>query len=108
MSEMQWSKREKQIARTAFEAAYFRECIAALEVVRHMAAEIDESAGMWRLSDYLMDKRREIDEKYNYRYSVIPFVFARLIEEGWMEYEDLAGISNEKSELIRQLAGDKL
>jgi hypothetical protein len=108
MSEMQWSKREKQIARRAFEAAYFRECIAALEVVRHIAAKIDGPTGLWQLSDYLTDKRRKIDEKYDYRYSALPIVFARLIEEGWMEYEDLAGISNEKLEQIRQLASDGL
>ena len=107
MSEMEWSKREKEIARQAFKAAYFRECTAALEVVRNMAAEIDEPNGLWQLSDYLTNKRREIDEKYDYRYSVLPIVFARLIEEGWMEYEDLADISDEKLDQIRQLTGDK-
>ena len=40
MSKMEWSKLEKETARQAFKAAYFRECMAALEVVRNMAAEI--------------------------------------------------------------------
>lgn len=107
MSKMEWSKREKEIARQAFKAAYLRECMSALEVVRNMVALIDEPTGLWELSDYLMNKRREIDEKYDNRYSVLPIVFARSIEEGWMEYEDLASISDEKLEQIRQFAGDK-
>ena len=107
MSKMEWSKSEKEIARQAFKAAYFRECMAALEVVRNMAAEIDEPTGLWQLADYLMSKQREIDEKYDYRYSVLLIVFARLIVEGWMVDEDLAGISGEKLEQIRQFAGDK-
>ncbi|MDF0589925.1 hypothetical protein [Candidatus Methanocrinis natronophilus] len=77
-----------------------------------MVAEIDEPTGLWLLSDHLMNKRNDINEKYDYRYSVLPIVFARLIEEGWMdgwmEYEDLAGISGEKLEPIRQFTGDKL
>jgi hypothetical protein len=104
MSKTDWSKREKEIARRAFEAAYFRECMAAREAVRKMAAEIDDPPGLWRLSDFLTEKRKEIDEKYDYRYSVLPLVFARLIKEGWVKQEDLAGLSDEKLEQIREFA----
>ena len=52
MTETEWSKQEKKIARRAFEVAYRRECMAALEVVRKMAAEIDDLTDLWRLSDY--------------------------------------------------------
>ena len=107
LSGMEWSKREREIARQVFKAAYLRECMAAMEVVRNMVALIDEPTGLWQLSDYLTNKRREIGEKYDYHYSVLPIVFARLIVEGWMEYEDLEGISGEKLELIRQFTGDK-
>lgn len=55
MNKTEWSKREKVIARQAFEAAYFRECMAAREVVREMAAEIEDTADLWRLSDYLTE-----------------------------------------------------
>jgi len=104
MNKTEWSKREKVIARQAFEAAYFRECMAAREVVREMAAEIEDTADLWRLSDYLTEKRVEVDEKYDYRYSVPPLVFARLIREGWIKQEDLAGLSDEKLEQIREFA----
>lgn len=104
MTETEWSKREKEIARRVFEAAYRRECMAALEVVRKMAAEIDDPTDLWRLSEYLVKMRKEVDEKYDYRYSVLPIVFARLIHEEWIKPEDLAGLSEEKLEKIRQIA----
>ena len=44
---------------------------------------------MWRLLEYLTEKRIEVGEKYDYRYSVLDFVFARLIWEGWLQEEDL-------------------
>lgn len=104
MSKTDWSKQEKTIARIAFEAAYFRECMAARDVVRKMAAEIDDPPGLWRLSDFLTEKRKEIDEKYDYRYSVLALVFARLIGEGWIKQEDLMGLSDEKLEQIQEFA----
>lgn len=104
MNKIEWSKKEREIARQAFEAAYFRECMAARDVARKMAAEIIDPAGLWRLSDYLAEKRKEMDEKYDYRYSVLPLVFARLIREGWIKHEDLSGLSDEKLEQIQEIA----
>jgi hypothetical protein len=99
MTELEWSKQEKEIARRAFKAAYGHECMAIAENVRKMASEINDPIGLWQLHDYLTEKRRETDEKYDYRYSVLLFVFARLMREGWMKHEDLAGI-------CREAAGD--
>jgi hypothetical protein len=93
---MEWSKPEKEIARRAYRAAYERECIAIAENVRKMAAAIKEPSDMWRIHDYLTEKRKETDEKYDYRYSVLLWVFGRLISEGWIREEDLAGLSEDK------------
>jgi hypothetical protein len=57
MSKTGWSKREKEIARRAFEAAYFRECMAAREVVRKMAAEIHDPTELWSLSLFARRRR---------------------------------------------------
>jgi hypothetical protein len=84
MNETQWTKREKDIARKAFGVAYERECKAISQNVRKMALGINDPPGLWRLLDYLTKIREEMDEKYDYRYSVLPFVFARLIHEGWI------------------------
>ncbi|MCX6670220.1 MAG: hypothetical protein NTV25_10530 [Methanothrix sp.] len=104
MREMEWSKQEREIARRAFKAAYSGECMAIAENVRKMASEINDPIDLWQLHDYLTDKRKETDEKYDYRYRVLLFVFARLMSEGWVQQEDLAGISDAKLQEIRRTA----
>jgi hypothetical protein len=51
----------------------------------------------------LSDKRREIDEKYDYRYSVLMLVFLRLVAEGWLKVDELAGIGATKLEVMKNL-----
>jgi hypothetical protein len=96
-----WTKSEKSIARRAFELAIERELNAFIEEVRDNANKVKDSDDVWRLNDFLTKKRREIDEKYDYRYSVIVYVFARLIHEGWITIEDLAGLGEDKLRPIR-------
>lgn len=78
MNEMKWSKSEKDIARRAYDAAYKRECAAIMEKVGEMAAKADDRVALWRIHDYLSEKRKETDEKYDYRYSVLVFVLERV------------------------------
>ena len=44
------------------------------------------------IRDYLNEKAREVDHKYDFRYSVLIGVFARLMAEGWLTPEDLADL----------------
>jgi hypothetical protein len=103
MREFTWSPSEKKAARIAFDLAHSRE----LKAARLKAEAIMQSSGddrvIWRLHDFLSDKRREIDEKYDYRYSVLMFVFLRLVSEGWLKVEELAGIGAEKVQVIESL-----
>ena len=46
---------------------------------------------IWPLEEYLRKRRREIDQKYDYRYSELLFVFMRLYHESWVTDEDLQG-----------------
>jgi len=91
-----WSKGEKAIARRAFEQAYERECTALAGEVRRRAIRIKEPSDMWALHDLLTRERKTTDEKYDYRYSVLIFVFARLIREGLLDEAELAGLAEEK------------
>jgi hypothetical protein len=104
MSETKWSKHEKEIARRAFDAAYKRECMTILEKAREMAAKANTPAALWEIHDYLTEKRKETDEKYDYRYSVLLLVFARLVREGWIQPEEIAGLSDDKRQMIRGMA----
>lgn len=96
-----WSKGEKTIARRAYEQAYDRELTALADEVRRSAQQITEPQHVWALHDFLTRKRKEIDQKYDYRYSQLVFVFARLIRDGWLSEDELAGLGEDKLARIR-------
>jgi hypothetical protein len=103
MHDLPWSKREKQIARTAFEQALEREAAAFIKLVRARALEVTELSDVWDLEQMLRDKRRELDARYDYRYSVLLYVFADLIQAGWLSLDDLAGLADDKRARIAAL-----
>ena len=96
-----WSKGEKTIARRAFDAALSREFAALVDEVRNRGKNIADPGDIWELHDFLGSSRKAIDEKYDYRYSVLIFIFARLINEGWLTEAELAGLDEEKLAKIR-------
>ena len=67
------------------------------------AASAAEPQDMWAVQDYLAKKGREIDEKYDYRYSQLVLVFARLVREGRLKEEQLEGLAEEKLSFIARL-----
>jgi hypothetical protein len=103
MNESDWSKNEKKIARNAFNLAYRRECEEIAAKLTEKVVTIKEPADIWRIHDYLTDQRDDISEKYDYRYSVLIFLFARLIREGRLKESDLAGIDEKKIAQIKLL-----
>ena len=58
---------------------------------------------IWDIETYLYEKRKEFDQKYDYRYSVLMWVFPRLVAEGWLAMEELSDIGEEKVEVFRKL-----
>jgi hypothetical protein len=64
---------------------------------------VTEATDMWEIEGYLHQQRREIDETFDYRYSQLPFVFARLIRDGHLDESRLAGLSEEKRNIIRSI-----
>jgi len=99
--DLPWSKIEKEIARRAFDAAHERECAAIAAKLREMTAAIEEPQDIWQIHDFLTRRRREIDRKYDYRYSVLIEIFARLIREGWISIADLEGLREDKIEKLK-------
>jgi hypothetical protein len=104
MIEMEWSKQEKEIARRAFGVAYERECMAIAYNTIKTANEINKPTDLWKIHDYLTEKRKEMDQKYDYRYTKLLFFFARLMCEGWISEEDLIGLSDDKLQEIHRNA----
>ena len=77
-NEPTWSKSEKAIADTAFDAALGRELHEVIQRTKQMANAIQASADLWELEFFLTRRRKEIDRKYDYRYSRLIGVFGRL------------------------------
>ena len=77
-NEPTWSKSERAIARTAFDAALGRELHEVIQKAKQIANEIQQSSDLWDLEHYLTERRKEIDRKYDYRYSQLTHVFGRL------------------------------
>jgi hypothetical protein len=99
-----WSKSEKAIARTAFDAALERELHQVVEEAKQKATQIKEPRDLWDLEHYLTERRKEIDRKYDYRYSQLTHVFGRLLYEGRVSEEGLRGLGEDKLKSIRSLA----
>ena len=104
MRDLKWSAAEKAVARKAFEGALQRELQAVMRAAKQMAARIQEPAELWELERYLKEQRREIDQRYDYRYSVLPSVFAELIRRGCLREEELDGLRADKFNTIRRYA----
>lgn len=104
VSNAEWSKTEQNVARTAFDIAYKREINALVKDVHDRAATIVDVDDIWRLHDFLSARRHEIDGKYDYRYSVIIFVFARLVKEGWLHLHELEGLDADKLTKVSALS----
>ena len=103
MNHLRWSKTEKQIAKKAFEKAYGREYAELAKEIRSKAEKITEPSDIWRLQDLLNKRVKEIGNKYDYRDSVLIWVFARLIKDGWLNFDDLRGLNQEKIDRITTL-----
>ena len=96
--EFRWSKAEKIIAKQAFDLAYERKCQKIIEQIKNRKLSNDED--IWKLGNYIHKKRKEIDRKFDYRYSQLILVFSTLIKENLLSLEDLAGLSDEKIDTI--------
>lgn len=99
-----WSKSEKVIARKAFDAALGRELHEVIRNAKQMANEIQQSSDLWDLERYLSERRKEIDRKYDYRYSQLTHVFGRLLYERRLSQQELRGLGEDKMKLIQSFA----
>jgi Photoprotection regulator fluorescence recovery protein len=97
-----WTANEKKTARRAFDRAFERHCAAIATEARRMlgAGPIE----IWRVHDYLSGQRKIVDRIYDYRYSRLLDVFARLLRDGWLTEADLVGLQEEKIDTIKRYA----
>jgi Photoprotection regulator fluorescence recovery protein len=99
-----WSRSEKAIARKAFDAALGRELHEVIQKAKQMANKIQQSSDLWDLEHYLTKRRKEIDRRYDYRYSQLTQVFGRLLHEKRLREDELRGLQADKLRSIRSFA----
>jgi hypothetical protein len=102
MFRFNWSHSEKVIARRAFESARQRELNEVIQQAKRKAEKVSDPDQLWRLERWLTERREDINETYDYRYSVLPVVFARLIYRKTLNEDELTGLGSEKIEQIRR------
>ena len=100
---LKWSQSEKKIARRVYDTALETELAEIMAEFKGKAAAAATPDEMWELEGLLSRKRREIQEKYDYRYSQLILVFARLLREGRIREDQLHGLSEEKLSHIRRI-----
>ncbi|MGB8539190.1 MAG: hypothetical protein WCD57_22390 [Acidobacteriaceae bacterium] len=79
LHDLKWSPAEKGVARKAFDGALRRELDSITQEVKRRASGIKVPAELWELEEYLSKSRKEINRKYDYRFSVLPIVFGQLV-----------------------------
>ncbi|GHD03354.1 hypothetical protein GCM10007320_63310 [Pseudorhodoferax aquiterrae] len=104
MYDFKWSDAEKRLARRVFELALKAELADIMAEFKARAAAAAEPDDMWSIEQHLHHKRREIEAKYDFRYSRLILLFAQLLREGRMQEEHLAGLADEKLSSIRRIA----
>jgi hypothetical protein len=102
--DLMWSRSEKAIARKAFDVALKRELQEVIQEAKQMTSQIQQPSDLWDLEHYLTGCRKEIDHKYDYRYSQLTLVFGKLLGEGRLGEEELRGLGEDKLKSIRSYA----
>jgi len=82
-NEPNWLESEKAIARAAFDAALKRELQEVIQEAKQMANQINEPSDLWDLEHYLTHRRKEIDRKYEYKYSQLTHVFSGVLVQSY-------------------------
>ncbi|MER9163092.1 MULTISPECIES: hypothetical protein [unclassified Mesorhizobium] len=102
MSDFEWSGSEKKLARHAFDTALEAALAKTMADFKSKASAVTQPSEMWELEGYLREQRREIDRTFDYRYSQLLFVFAQLIRAGYLDEKLLAGLSQDKRDVIQR------
>ena len=101
MHNLTWSQSEKKAARRLFELALQRELASIMAELKARAAAAESPDDMWDIETFLNEARERIELTYDYRYSKLILVFARLLHAKRIENHELEGLNEDKQAHIR-------
>jgi Photoprotection regulator fluorescence recovery protein len=102
--ELKWPHSEKKIAQKIFQDALQRELDGVTKEAKKRMANMKEPSDLWDLEAFLTRRRNEIDAQFDFRYSVLPMVFASLLQKRKISERELEGLGEEKIEFVRSMA----
>jgi Photoprotection regulator fluorescence recovery protein len=91
-SEPIWSRSERAIARTAFDAALGRELHNVIQEPKRMDNEIQKSSDLWDLEHHRTPRHKEIEHKYDFHSSRLTQMFGRFLHERRLSEQELRGL----------------
>lgn len=103
-NEPPWSRSEKASARRVFDAVLKRELHEIMQQAKRKANQIKDPADVWELERYLNARRKEIDAKYEFRFSRLTRTFGKLLCEGRVSEDELRALGEDKLKVIRSCA----
>ncbi len=104
MPDMAWSAAEKKVARRVFDAALQAELAEIMTNFKTRAAQVNTPDDLWAIRAHLERVQRDIDKKYDCRYSMLEFVLGRLLFEKRIQIHDLTGLKADRQDRIRCIA----
>ena len=103
-SDVTWSRAEKAVARRAYDAALERELREVMEDARQRASRIRQPSDIWELEQYLTQRRKEIDRKYQFRASHLTQVLGELLHQKRISERELRGLHEDKLKSVQSFA----
>jgi hypothetical protein len=99
-----WSEQERQVARTAFDAAHGRALASLINEAQLKAALIDSELALWQLHDFLSIQRHGLEGRFDFRPQALLFLFASLVRDNLLDMAELRGLAADKLAKIQAMA----
>jgi hypothetical protein len=99
-----FTKSEKKVAKEIFELAKQRDYEKLKNDINSF--QLNSPENIWELRDFLNDKAKAFDSKYDYRYSVLEEVFSYFIIDGLLSIDEIQDLSQKHKERIISLVNN--
>jgi hypothetical protein len=78
-----------------------QELEATIQEAKQMAERIEQADELWELESHLRQRRKEIDVRYEFKYSTVLLVLSELVRERRISLDELHNLSEDKLQCLR-------